>query len=62
MCADTGCVTPHEIHLQLGEPFWRDRNFGEFSESGSDSVHDFAIARDPVYVHVRSQHSRTRIV
>ena len=55
-------MAPHEVHLKVRESLGWNRDLGEFSEPGGDAVHDFAIACDAVYVLVRAQHSRARIV
>jgi hypothetical protein len=52
------CVTADEIDLQLGQSLWWDGNFGQFSESGRYTVHDFAVAHDAVDMLVCAQHPR----
>jgi hypothetical protein len=55
-------VAAYEIHLQLTESLWRNRDFGQLSESGGDAVNDLAISNDAIDVIVSLHHSRPGVV
>src|SRR5437868_279264 len=54
-------MAAHEIHLQLGELFGRNRNFGKFAEPRRNAVDDF-VSADDVFDHcTRAQHPLSRL-
>jgi hypothetical protein len=53
-------VTPHQIHLQLGEALRRNGDFGELAETGVDSIDDFIALNDVVDDLARAEHALAR--